>query len=176
MINSFYINNFRLFKQLTINKLGMVNLIVGKNNSGKSCLLEAIRIYCANASSNILFDLIRERGEDWEIQTQRRKDQATQEIENPLRYLFYGYRFPKISEGSIEIGLSSSPQERLKLNLRAYKFIESEESRIFSRIEDKDSIENELDDAELVIELEKNNKTKPIVRLNREPRVYINLI
>jgi len=176
MINSFFINNFRLFKQLTITKLGMVNLIVGKNNSGKSCLLEAIRIYATNASSNILFDLIRERGEDWEIQTQRKKDQAIQEIENPLRYLFYGYHFPKIGEDSIEIGLSSSPQERLKLSLRAYKLIENEGSRIFSRIEDKDSIENELDDTELVIELEENNKTKPIVRLNREPRVYLNRV
>ncbi len=36
------IQNFRCFKDFTAEKLGDVNLIVGKNNSGKSSLLEAV--------------------------------------------------------------------------------------------------------------------------------------
>ncbi len=32
MIDSFYICNFRLFKKLEIERLGRINLIVGKNN------------------------------------------------------------------------------------------------------------------------------------------------
>jgi len=39
MLDSLYIKNFRLFKELTIEQLGRVNLIVGRNNTGKSCLL-----------------------------------------------------------------------------------------------------------------------------------------
>ncbi|HNM44594.1 AAA family ATPase, partial [Plasticicumulans sp.] len=36
MLDSLTIRNFRLFEDLTIERLGRVNLIVGKNNSGKS--------------------------------------------------------------------------------------------------------------------------------------------
>lgn len=172
MIDSIYVNNFRLFKDLSIDKLGSVNLIVGKNNSGKSCFLEAIRVYGTNAFPNVLFDLIKDRGQDWEILMQRKQDQPIQEIENPLRYLFYGYRFPKIGTDPIEIGSFKNSKDRLKINLRAYKVIEKEESRIFTRIDDENLNENELDDAELVIEIEEGNKAKTI-RLNREPRFYL---
>lgn len=62
MLDSLYIKNFRVFKQLEIEKLGQVNLIVGKNNSGKSCLLEALYIYAKNASPRILNEkLVRSR-------------------------------------------------------------------------------------------------------------------
>jgi len=44
MLDSLYIKNFRLFKELTIDRLGQVNLIVGQNNSGKTSLLEALLI------------------------------------------------------------------------------------------------------------------------------------
>ncbi|QTA84672.1 AAA family ATPase [Desulfonema magnum] len=171
MIDSIYINNFRLFKELTINKLDTVNLIVGKNNSGKSCLLEAIRVYGTNASPKVLFDLIRDRGQDWESNMQQKQNQSVQEAENPLRYLFYGYRFPEIGTNSIEIGSSENIKDRLKLRMRAYKLIETEESRIFTRIDNENLKENGLDDAELVIEIEEGNKVKP-VRLNRDPRLY----
>ena len=45
MLDSLFVRNFRLFKKLEIEQLSRVNLIVGKNNSGKSCFLEAIKIY-----------------------------------------------------------------------------------------------------------------------------------
>ena len=40
MINSLYISNFKGFKEIQIPELGHLNLIVGKNNSGKSTILE----------------------------------------------------------------------------------------------------------------------------------------
>ena len=40
MMESLHIKNFKNFKNLTIEKLGKVNLIVGRNNVGKSSLLE----------------------------------------------------------------------------------------------------------------------------------------
>ncbi len=45
MLDSLHIKNFRCFEDLTIPSLGRVNLIVGKNNSGKSTLLEAMYIF-----------------------------------------------------------------------------------------------------------------------------------
>jgi AAA15 family ATPase/GTPase len=48
MLNSLVIKNFRILEDFSIDKLGRVNLIVGKNNSGKSTLLHALRIYAGN--------------------------------------------------------------------------------------------------------------------------------
>lgn len=42
MIQGISIENFRLFHKTEINGFGLVNLIGGKNNSGKTCLLEAL--------------------------------------------------------------------------------------------------------------------------------------
>ena len=45
MYTSFAIENFRLFKNLTIGPLARVNLIAGKNNAGKTSLLEALWLH-----------------------------------------------------------------------------------------------------------------------------------
>ena len=45
MYKSFRVKNFRCFKDLQINDLGRVNLIAGKNNTGKTALMEAIHIH-----------------------------------------------------------------------------------------------------------------------------------
>jgi hypothetical protein len=45
MIDSLHIAGFKLFRDLTLPKLGRMNLFVGENNTGKSCLLEAIGLY-----------------------------------------------------------------------------------------------------------------------------------
>jgi AAA15 family ATPase/GTPase len=50
VLNSFSIRNFRLFQAIEVKRLGRVNLIVGKNNSGKSAFLEAVQVYASNAS------------------------------------------------------------------------------------------------------------------------------
>jgi len=63
MLNSLYIKNFRLFKALKIEHLGRVNLIVGRNNSGKTCLLEALWLYGSHADSTVLKKIIDNRDE-----------------------------------------------------------------------------------------------------------------
>ena len=63
MLNSLEIRNFRNLKELKINSLGNVNLITGKNNTGKSTLLEAVAIYAAKGDLNLLYELMRERDE-----------------------------------------------------------------------------------------------------------------
>ena len=54
MFNSLVIKNFRSLKNFEVQKLGRVNLIVGKNNSGKSSVLEALRIHAGNANRGLL--------------------------------------------------------------------------------------------------------------------------
>ena len=62
-LNSLIIKNFRCLEDFEVKKLGRVNLIVGKNNSGKSSVLEALRIYAANGQRRILEEIAAERNE-----------------------------------------------------------------------------------------------------------------
>ena len=48
MYKTFRVKNFRCFKDFQINDLGRVNLIAGKNNTGKTALMEAIHIHSGN--------------------------------------------------------------------------------------------------------------------------------
>lgn len=55
MLQSISIKNFRLFQDLKIDSLNRVNLITGKNNSGKTSLLEALCLLFGNYSDLINF-------------------------------------------------------------------------------------------------------------------------
>jgi predicted ATPase len=129
-------------------------------------LLEALHLYAKNASPRTLYELIMERGEDWEIRRQQENDEPSlQEIENPLRHLFHGYHFPELGDSrDIEIGSFKENQERLKLHIHAYQTIETEDSRRFTRVDDTQLFE--IENTELVIEIEIANKIKSRVRLN----------
>lgn len=65
MLDSLHIKNFRCFEDLTIPSLGRVNLIVGRNNSGKSTLLEAISVYAGAGQEKILDDILEKRGDTY---------------------------------------------------------------------------------------------------------------
>ena len=64
MYKSFRVKNFRCFKDLQINDLGRVNLIAGKNNTGKTALMEAMYVHTKPLSPWVLFDLQKTRGLD----------------------------------------------------------------------------------------------------------------
>lgn len=63
MINSFQIHNFRTFENLTIDRFGKVNLIVGKNCVGKSTLLEALWLYAARLRPEAIYKFLFDRQE-----------------------------------------------------------------------------------------------------------------
>lgn len=64
MLRSLEIRNYRNLRHLTIEKLGRVNLLMGKNNTGKTSVLEAVAIYASsrNELPTIKF-LLQRRGE-----------------------------------------------------------------------------------------------------------------
>lgn len=166
MLNSLYIKNFRLFKELKIEQFSRVNLILGRNNSGKTCLLEALNLYANNASVNTIYQLILERREDWKIRKQHLQSTL---YKNPLRYLFYNY--PKL-ENSDYIEIGSLKEDRLKLNIQAYK-IETEYTRNLS----DDDIQ------ELFLEVESNDikyrvpldKLEELSQYSKKPKFNIQI-
>jgi AAA15 family ATPase/GTPase len=83
LLDSLEIKGYRCFEHLTIEKLGRVNLIVGKNNVGKTALLEALWIYCHKGSSDELIKLLQKR-EQFSI------DYESTENLHQLNQLFFG--------------------------------------------------------------------------------------
>lgn len=98
------IKGFRGIREIHISKLGRVTLITGKNNVGKSSLLEALRLYAHNAAPDVLGDIVEFREEDdWAV-----GDERLSEFDSLFRYstLFYG--FPQFGYDSEEIVISTS--------------------------------------------------------------------
>jgi len=63
MLPSLSIRKFRNLEDLKIASLGRINLITGKNNTGKSTLLEAVSLYASRCDLNWISQLLTERGE-----------------------------------------------------------------------------------------------------------------
>ncbi len=61
-LDSLKVKNFRILEDVEIEKLGHVNLIVGKNNSGKSTVLEALMLLAGNFNRESILDVAYARG------------------------------------------------------------------------------------------------------------------
>ena len=64
MLISAKFENFRCFNKLNIDKLGQLTIISGKNNSGKSSILEGIYIFSSFQRPDFLFNIHAIRGMD----------------------------------------------------------------------------------------------------------------
>src|SRR6266478_1174323 len=110
ILNSLEIRNFRAFRDLKIDHLGRINLLVGKNNVGKTSLLEAIQLYASRASTPTCI---------WEIM--RTRHEVKQPLVNvrdmltALKYLFHGREDIRPGLASIQIGPINSPPETLSI-------------------------------------------------------------
>ena len=91
MLKSLEIKNFRALADFKVNKLGRVNLIVGKNNSGKSTILEALRIYAGGAHSDLLREIAGLHNEAVQV------NELANGFDEPLPFegFFPGRRFPQ---------------------------------------------------------------------------------
>jgi AAA15 family ATPase/GTPase len=103
MLNNLRIQNYRLFQDFEIRGFAHVNLIVGKNNVGKSSLLEALHLLVSQGATQAAVDFI-----------QARESIATRGGQNPvfeLTQLFSGYQIQDNSaihleaSGTIDLAL-----------------------------------------------------------------------
>jgi hypothetical protein len=63
VLENFEIQGFRAFSRLQVGRFGRVNLVVGRNNVGKTMLLEALRVYALGGNPVALRNLLLERDE-----------------------------------------------------------------------------------------------------------------
>ncbi|RPD47906.1 hypothetical protein DNI29_10750 [Hymenobacter sediminis] len=100
MINSLEVKNYRSLKNLLVPSFGRVNLITGKNNSGKSTLLEAISILSSKGDIQWIYGLLTERGENY---NSARKDSTVDNYIRSLSSLFYNRDIDYSKDGLIWI-------------------------------------------------------------------------
>jgi predicted ATPase len=118
-LNSLEVRQYRAFQHLRIDHLGGVNLIVGKNSVGKSCLLEALRLYAESGSSVILRQLLEERDEARSYNSRYFRNDKTYESGSELfaliKNLFYGRRNLLENPEAIHVGPLGNDEQTLKI-------------------------------------------------------------
>ena len=112
MLNSLEIKNFRILEDFKVSKLGRVNLIVGKNNSGKSSVLEALRIYAGNAQQELLKQIATGHDEKYYME---KNEQIESDIQLPFEDFFVGRQFPQDEAFAISIGELASGDDVLRI-------------------------------------------------------------
>ncbi len=116
MYKSFRIQNFRCFKDFSIDRLERVNLIAGANNVGKTALLEAIFLHAGGTNIELTIRLNGFRGyEKFKVD-----DNMSENIWEPL---FYRYE----DQAVIEIEAQDSDDQVRRLRL---KFIQPDSTTI----------------------------------------------
>ncbi len=107
MIHSLKLNGYRGFSQFAMSGLGRINLLVGKNNTGKTTLLEALQLLWSANDLGALWQTLARRGEQPipEIPPGR---QPQQEVD--VAHLFTGHQVGVESEFSIEATNQSPPR------------------------------------------------------------------
>lgn len=143
MLDNFEIENFRSFSQLRVDRLGRVNLVVGRNNVGKTMFLEALRLHASGGNPLVLRNLLLERDEVITDVTQIDSDDSDFHLR--VASLFHRRL---IGSGSLptrmRLGPTNDPDQALQIEVKMLRRIRSAQSPIRSyEIVDDDAEEEE---------------------------------
>lgn len=119
-LDSLTVRGYRCFEHLAIEKLGRVNLIVGKNNIGKSSVLEALWLYCQKGSSDLIVDILAARDESAPLRDRTFSFRPDNDLKSNvwnLRHLFYGRTDLRLGGQHLEIGSPVQPSSILSLDV-----------------------------------------------------------
>lgn len=133
-MKSLEIKNYKNLKDFKIDSLSRVNLIVGKNNVGKSTLLEAISIFCSKGDVYQLKNILDIRGEGVDYFTPD-DNQQEKEIES-FRSLYSGRNLENFFQIPIGIDAGGDTQLRLfedntSLKIQFVKLVETLETDVY---------------------------------------------
>jgi len=146
-LKSLQIMNFRALEEFSVASLGRVNLIVGKNNSGKSTVLEALRLYAGRGNLTLLADIAKQHDEKIDVM----EDGKGVDFDVfPFESFFTNRKFPD-DNSCISIGEVESNENTIEIS-HEY-FFESEE-----QIKD--------DDGDIVTKIKREKVSKNDLNLN----------
>ncbi len=182
MLHSLEIQNYRNLKHLTIERLGRVNLLIGKNNTGKTSVLEAIAIHINRGDIQFLLQLQTERGENY-VRNDVSESGGT-EIINALRTLsamFSGRQIQFAQQNAILVGELkdtlfgplTDTHNRTRIRLvrftEKYEFSDNAPSDIPRRR--RTILDDDSDDSEAILGLEVlSNQSNILIRLKNIER------
>ena len=184
MLNSLQIKNFRALENFEVSKLGRLNLIVGKNNSGKSTVLEALRIYAGSANIALLEKIADEHNEKYRLSD---SDKNNEDADFPFEHFFTGRTFPKDDDGAIYIADNNTCSEALKINHVYLNEVEesitdesgNETKKLSRKIISKPALFDAVDgDLKQALAITRNEKTRliDIERFGSNRQLYVNSI
>ncbi len=156
MLQSLKIEGFRGFQNFEMANLGRINLLVGKNNSGKTSILEAIQFLYAQNNIDIFLEPISYRGEfGW---SESNLPSRTKVFE--ICHLFPGHEIIPSKE-IIIIGSRESHQESVTISVKSIPI----QLSLFSDKNDDLNNDNIFDDEEwnkLLLSIRWSQSQKPI--------------
>ena len=122
MLQNLEIRNFRLFEHLKLEKLGRINLLAGKNNSGKTSVLEALFLLGGTGNPMLIQSINQLRGlQGFTATVEVVRDMAFK----PLFCQFDSNKFITIagdydSIGPVELTITFERKTTTKLSLKEY--------------------------------------------------------
>ena len=126
-MKSLEVKKYKNFEHLTLNDLANINLIVGKNNVGKSALLEAVSIFASNGDLEQIKAVLASRGEGVGSSSSVEK-LAEKEMERFLS-LYHQWNVPNFLNHPIEISANEkSSGRKTKFSMRLAGYIKSLET------------------------------------------------
>jgi len=115
-IGTLTIDRFRAFRHLKIDGLGRVNLITGRNNTGKSSVLEALRILASDGSPSVMHSILRYREEE-----AGEADESARPLDSEGIFLFSTLfnGFPQFSDQLKEIVIATNDGQPMRVAVKA---------------------------------------------------------
>lgn len=102
MLRELHIEGFRCFKSLHATPFGRVNLLVGKNSSGKTALLDAIELLVSENPTPFLGGLLRRQEVLLKMSEDLKTGQVTVHHLAAVAHLFCGHKASRTAEFSIK--------------------------------------------------------------------------
>lgn len=166
ILESLEIHNFRGFRHFKMEPLARINLIVGKNNAGKTSLLEALQLYARRGSPFLALQLLQERDElPPSIAQSRQNPEEIGESILGIKHLFYNRPDITDEHDAIQIGPVGSKSDTLSLSIGGWSsdFTDFEIDRIL-----------ELSSLTLITQFGSDSRNHPLHRyVNRKVTVKV---
>lgn len=154
-----FIQNYKNIDQLHIGGLERINLFTGKNNTGKSSLLEAIALFVNKGNLNVIRQILQDRGES----LSNDKFEKNDNLLNSLASLFTDRIIDFSKESSIVIGPKGREEKSLSIRFVRYTDYKSSDIETVKRsvLEDNPNI-IEDGNAEIGLQIKIDGKQKVI--------------
>lgn len=166
MIKSIEIKNFKSLSACHVSNLSRVNLFVGKNNIGKSSLLEALSLFLAEGSPRWISNLLESRGLETFFRSYGSESRG-EEMQANIATLYTGRNIGGFMRDPLVISATDHKGDDikviLKLGSRMYKMAQNEYGELVERL-----IYVEPDD----VDMSQSQTPGLIVYFNNEVQFY----